>query len=100
MDGKTLVLCPGARGCIVALLYAMNEVYGPTATAPLQAFAQVRTCLSLCILFYIRLDSQVLDNAVDPGFNSAAFTYPSDLLVMRRVRAYLQVTGPKMLIVT
>jgi aspartate/methionine/tyrosine aminotransferase len=39
-DGKQLLLCNGARGCTLALFYAMNMVYGPAAGGPLQIFSR------------------------------------------------------------
>ena len=42
-DGAQLMTCTGARGCALAVLYAMNKVYGTAAGAPLQ----VGTCSSL-----------------------------------------------------
>jgi hypothetical protein len=42
-DGAQLMTCTGARGCALAVLYAMNKVYVTAAGAPLQ----VGTCSSL-----------------------------------------------------
>ncbi len=39
-DGKKLLLCTGARGCILAVLWAINRVYGPSSPAALQVFAR------------------------------------------------------------
>ena len=43
-DGAQLLACTGARGCALAVLYAMNKVYGPAAGAPLQVGVHTLWC--------------------------------------------------------
>jgi aspartate/methionine/tyrosine aminotransferase len=39
-DSGQLMVCTGARGCALAVLYGMNQVYGKAAGMPLQVFAR------------------------------------------------------------
>eukprot|EP00040_Diaphanoeca_grandis_P013125 m.66354 g.66354 ORF g.66354 m.66354 type:complete len:253 (-) comp23677_c0_seq2:41-799(-) len=40
VDGQNLLLCSGARACALAVLYAINQVYGPLSNEPLKVFSR------------------------------------------------------------